>query len=273
MSKFMNVSSEEKKMLNKMFLSSFVMEHSYNYERQQGLGYALGMWPVIKKVYKTKEEQGEALERHMAVFNATPHIETLIMGICAAMEKEASENPNFDKSSINSVKIGLMGPLSGIGDSIFWGSLRVVAAGVGLALCTQGNPLGALVFLLVYNIPHLIIKYYCTFIGYTFGLDLMTNVKTSGILDKITKAATIVGLMVIGAMAASMVALSLTGTFTISGNEFVIQDYIDQMFPMLLPLLYTLFMYYLLQVKKMKATTLILVSLVVAFVLVYIGLI
>ncbi len=272
MNKFNNISPKEKKMLKKMFLSSFVMEHSYNYERQQGLGFSLGMWPVIKEVYKTKEEQGDALERHMCVFNATPHIETLIMGIAAAMEKEASQNPNFDKSSINSVKVGLMGPLSGIGDSIFWGSLRVVAAGVGLALCQQGNPLGALVFLLLYNIPHLIIKYYCTFIGYSFGLDLMTNVKNSGILDKITKAATIVGLMVIGGMTASMVTLTLSGEFAISDNVFIIQDYIDQIFPMLLPLLYTLFMYYLVQIKKCKATTLLIISIIASFALVYLGL-
>lgn len=79
--------------------------------------------------------------------------------------------------------------------------------------------------------------------------------------------------MVIGAMTASMVALSLTGKFTVSGNEFVIQDYIDQMFPMLLPLLYTLLMFYLLQVKKMKATTLLLLSIVISFVLVVCGLI
>nr|MBL6443945.1 PTS system mannose/fructose/sorbose family transporter subunit IID [Holdemanella sp.] len=120
---------------------------------------------------------------------------------------------------------------------------------------------------------HLIIKYYCTFAGYAFGTDLMGNIQGSGVLDKITKAATIVGLMVIGAMTASMVALSLTGTFTVSGNEFVIQDYIDQMFPMLLPLLYTLLMFYLLQVKKMKATTLLLLSIAISFVLVVCGLI
>lgn len=273
MIKFDGISKDEKSMLKKMFISSFVMEHSYNYERQQGLGFSLGMWPVIRKVYKTKEEQGEALERHMAVFNATPHIETLIMGIAAAMEKEASQNPDFDKSSINAVKVGLMGPLSGIGDSIFWGSLRVIATGIGLSLCAKGNPFGAILFLLVYNIPHLIIKYYCTFIGYSFGLDLMSDLKNNGILDKITKAASIVGLMVIGAMTASMVSLALTGSFTISENVFVIQNYIDQIFPMLLPLLYTLLMFYLLQVKKFKPTTLLLISLVASFALVYIGLI
>ena len=223
--KIKQISPAEKKMLKNMFKASFVMEHSYNYERQQGLGFSLGMWPAIREIYDNKEDQGDALERHLAVFNATPHIETLIMGIAAAMEKEASINPDFDKSSINAVKVALMGPLSGIGDSIFWGSLRVVAAGIGLSLCQAGNPLGALVFLLVYNIPHLIIKYYCTFAGYAFGTD------------------------------------------------FVIQDYIDQMFPMLLPLLYTLLMFYLLQVKKMKATTLLLVSIVISFALVVCGLI
>lgn len=258
--KIKQISPAEKKMLKNMFKASFVMEHSYNYERQQGLGFSLGMWPAIREIYDNKEDQGDALERHLAVFNATPHIETLIMGIAAAMEKEASVNPDFDKSSINAVKVALMGPLSGIGDSIFWGSLRVVAAGIGLSLCQAGNPLGALVFLLVYNIPHLIIKYYCTFVGYAFGTDLMGNIQGSGVLDKITKAATIV-------------ALSLTGKFTVSGNEFVIQDYIDQMFPMLLPLLYTLLMFYLLQVKKMKATTLLLLSIVISFVLVICGLI
>lgn len=273
MSNMNKISNEDKKMLRKMFRNSFLMEHSYNYERQQGLGFSLGMWPVIKNVYKDKKDQGEALERHMAVFNATPHIETLIMGISAAMEKEASQNPEFDKNSINAVKIGLMGPLSGIGDSIFWGSLRVVAAGIGLALCSKGNPLGALLFLLVYNIPHLIIKYKCAFIGYSFGLDLMNNVKASGILEKITKAATIVGLMVVGAMTAGMVSLSLSGSFEISGNKFIIQDYINQIFPMILPLGYTLLMYYLLQVKKFKATTLLLFSIIISFILVYSGLI
>ncbi len=101
----------------------------------------------------------------------------------------------------------------------------------------------------------------------------MSNVKNNGILDKITKAASIVGLMVIGAMTASMVVLSLTGKFNISGNEFVIQDYIDQIFPMILPLLYTLLMFYLLQVKKFKATKLLLITIILSFVLVFVGLV
>lgn len=254
---------EDKSMLRSMFFRSFTMEHSYNYERQQGLGYSLGMWPAIKRFYKTKEDQGEALERHMAVFNATPHIETLIMGISAAMEREASENPDFDKSSINSVKVGLMGPFSGIGDSIFWGTLRIIATGIGLSLASQGSILGPILFLLIFNIPHLIIKYFCTFIGYQFGTDLMNNAKSSGLLEKISRAATIVGLMVVGAMSAEMVKLSFAYEFTIGENVFALQSYIDQIFPMLLPLTFTLGMFYLLK-KNFKPTTLLLLSIAIA---------
>lgn len=257
------LTKEDKRMLRSMFFHSFTMEHSYNYERQQGLGYALSMWPAIKRFYKTKEDQGDALERHMAVFNATPHIETLIMGISAAMEREASENPDFDKSSVNSVKVGLMGPFSGIGDSIFWGTLRIIATGIGLSLASQGNILGPILFLLIFNIPHLIIKYFCTFLGYQFGTDLMSNARSSGLMEKISRAATIVGLMVVGAMSADMVKLSFAYEFAIGENVFALQSYIDQIFPMLLPLVFTLLMYYLLT-KKFKPTTLLLLSIAIA---------
>lgn len=128
------MSAEDKKMVNGLFWNSFLLEASYNYERQQALGFSVGMWPAIKRFYKTKEGQAEALKRHMAIFNTTPHMVSVISGVTAAMEKEASENKDFDKDIINNVKVGLMGPLAGIGDSFFWGTLRIIAAGIGLSL-------------------------------------------------------------------------------------------------------------------------------------------
>ena len=86
--KIKQISPAEKKMLKNMFKASFVMEHSYNYERQQGLGFSLGMWPAIREIYDNKEDQGDALERHLAVFNATPHIETLIMVLLLRWKKK-----------------------------------------------------------------------------------------------------------------------------------------------------------------------------------------
>ena len=198
----------------------------------------------------------------MAIFNTTPHMVSVISGVTAAMEKEASENKDFDKDIINNVKVGLMGPLAGIGDSFFWGTLRIIAAGIGLSLAQQGSVLGAILFLIIFNVPHLLIRYYGTVLGYQFGAGLMSNTKSAGILKMMSKGASIVGLMVIGAMSASMVAMKTPLTFTIGETAFELQGYLDQIFPLLLPLLYTLAMFGLLK-KGCKSTTILLITIAV----------
>ncbi|MBU5591556.1 PTS system mannose/fructose/sorbose family transporter subunit IID [Clostridium sp. MSJ-4] len=271
MTKDIKLNKDEKKLIKEIFWSSFALEECYNYERQQALGFAIGMWPAIKRYYKTKEEQAEALVRHMSIFNTTPHVVSAITGVATVLEKEASENKDFDKNIINNVKVALMGPLAGIGDSFFWGTVRVIATGIGLSLAQQGSILGPILFLLIFNVPHLIIRYYGAVFGYKFGLGLMSNAKDTGILSKVSKGATIVGLMVIGGMSASMVKLNTTLNFNIGGTAFALQKYIDQIFPLLLPLLYTLGMFKLLK-KGYKSTTILLITIAVGIVGSLIGL-
>ncbi len=88
----------------------------------------------------------------MSYFNTTITLSTFIMGLVASMEKKKnSEQKDFDASSINAVKSSLMGPLAGIGDSIFWGVLRVIAAGIAVGLGASGNVLAPIVFLLLFQ--------------------------------------------------------------------------------------------------------------------------
>lgn len=171
------LSKEDKKLVNELFWNSFFLENCYNYERQQGLGFAVAMWPAIKRFYKTKEDRAEALTRHMAIFNTTPHVVGAITGVAAALESEASQNPEFDKSIINNVKVGLMGPFAGIGDSFFQGTLRIIASGIGISLCQQGSILGPLLFLLIFNVPHIIIRYLLTLVGYRSGTSLVEGAR------------------------------------------------------------------------------------------------
>ncbi len=119
-----------KKELRSIFLRSLSLEYSWNYERQQNMGYCFAMLPAIKKIYQKKEDQIAAAKRHMEFFNTTPYISTAVFGISTAMEESNARNEDFDTSSINNVKVALMGPLAGIGDSMFWGTLRVIATGI-----------------------------------------------------------------------------------------------------------------------------------------------
>ncbi|MEG0540750.1 MAG: PTS system mannose/fructose/sorbose family transporter subunit IID [Angelakisella sp.] len=263
---------DEKKLVREIFWNSFLLEACYNYERQQALGFSIGMWPAIKRYYKTKEDQAAALTRHMAIFNTTPHLVPAITGVATVLEKQASENPDFDKSTINNVKVGLMGPLAGIGDSFFWGTIRIIATGVGLSLAQQGSFLGAIIFLLMFNIPHLFIRYYSGLWGYKLGTGIMQNAEGSGFMNMLSRGATIVGLMVIGGMSAGMVKLSTPLSFTIGEAQFAVQTYLDQIFPLLLPLMYTLAMFGLLK-KGYKSTTILLITIAVGIVGALIGII
>lgn len=253
--------------LKKVFWRSFTLEGSWNYERMANMGYAYSMIPVLKKLYTNKKDLGAALKRHLEFINITPHIVTLLLGISSAMEEQNANDENFDESSISSVKTALMGPIAGIGDSIFWGTLKIIAAGVGISLASKGNILGPILFLLIFNIPHYILRYICMFGGYKLGTGMINKVEESGIMGKVIQGAAILGLMVIGAMTATMVTFTLP--FTVGSGETAVplQEILDGIMPALLPLGLTVVVYYLLG-KGVKANYiiigLILVGLLIA---------
>lgn len=156
----------EKKQLKSVFWRSFALQGAFNYERMQNVGYMYAMLPVIKKLYRNKEDQAAAITRHLEIFNTTPAVVPTIMGISAAMEEENANNPAFDVQSINAVKASLMGPLAGIGDSIFWGTVRIIAAGIGVSIAKDGNLFGPLLFLVLYNLPNILVRIFGLKLGY-----------------------------------------------------------------------------------------------------------
>ena len=198
-----------KKELNHVFWRSFQMEFSWNYERQMNMAYVYAMIPILKKLYQSKEEMAAALKRHLEFFNTTPHIVTLILGITAAMEEENKDDPEFDVTAIDSIKTSLMGPLAGLGDSFFWGTLRLIATGVGTSLAMQGNILGPILFILIFNIPHILFRYLATGWGYRLGTGFLKKIQANGMMESLTLGASIIGLMVVGAMTATMITINI----------------------------------------------------------------
>ena len=256
-----------KRDLMKVFWRSFTMEWTWNYERQANLGYGFAMVPILEKLYKDKpEEKAEALQRHLEFFNTTPHVSTLILGISSAMEEQNSTQEDFDTSSINNVKVGLMGPLAGIGDSLLWGTLRIIATGIGTSLALQGNILGPILFLLIFNIPHIILRYICMMGGYKLGAGFLSKMQQGGLMDKVTYGASIVGLMSIGAMIATMVTVNIPLSYGEGDSAIVRGDILNGIIPGIIPLLFTGFIYWLVTKKKMKTTVALLLILVIGII-------
>ncbi len=246
-----------KKDLNKVALRSLSMEWSWNYERQANLPYCYALIPIINKLYKTDEERAEALKRHLEFFNTTPHLSTLLLGISTAMEEQNATEENFDTSSINNIKIALMGPLAGIGDSFIWGTLRIIATGIGISLARQGNILGPILFLLVFNIPAQGLRFFLMNAGYKLGAEFLTKIEKSGLMESLTYGAAVLGLMVIGGMTAENVSINIPIAIGSGDEATTIRDICNGIMPGLLPLAFTFVVFFLLR-KNFKTTTILL---------------
>jgi len=234
-----NLSKDEDKMLKSVFMRTLTLSSAYNYERMQALGFVFAMIPVIKHFYKKPEDQIKAYQRHFELFNTTPSMGGFITGLTAAMEKENSTDENFDERSINAVKVSLMGPFAGIGDTVFLAVLRIISLGIGIALCAQGNFLGIILHLLIYNVIAHFVRYYGVYWGYGLGGNFIKGAVESGVLGNITKGAGIVGLVTIGAMVCNMVRLNIAWVPNIQGSEIQIQSLLDSVFPRMLPIALT----------------------------------
>lgn len=254
-----NLSKEERKMLRKAFWRSFTLYAAVSPAKQGASGFCYSMMPFIDSFYKDKpEEKKAALVRSMSYFNTTIPCSTFIMGLTASMEKKNSEQEDFDANSINAVKSSLMGPLAGIGDSIFWGVLRVIAAGIAVGLGMSGNILAPVVFLLLFNVPSILIRYYGTFLGYRLGSEYIQKMYESGLMSILTKCASIVGLVMIGGMTAGMVTFQSKYELMMEGSSILnLQSMLDQIFVGIVPLGLTLLCYYLLKKKNISVTMLI----------------
>ncbi len=222
--------------LRRVFWRSFQMEFSWNYERQMNLAFVYALIPVLEKLYHDKDELAAALRRHLAFFNTTPHIVTLILGITVAMEEKNSRENGREAASVDNVKASLMGPLAGLGDSFFWGTLRLIATGVGTSLALKGNILGPILFLLIFNVPHIAVRYLFTRWGYVLGTGVLQRIQKSGAMESLTFGAAIIGLMVVGAMTASMIDITIPLTFGTGDATTRVQDIINDIMPDLLPL-------------------------------------
>ena len=188
--------------------STFI-QGSWNYERMQNGGWCFAMLPAIKKLYKTKEDRTLAMQRHLEFFNTHPYIASPIIGVTLALEEERANGAPVDDVAIQGVKVGMMGPLAGVGDPVFWFTVRPMLGALGASLALAGNIMGPIIFFLAWNIIRWAFMWYTQEFGYKAGSKI-TDDLSGGLLQKVTKGASILGMFVLGALVERWVNVKFT---------------------------------------------------------------
>lgn len=193
----------------KVWWRSTFLQGSWNYERMQNLGWAYAMIPAIKKLYTKKEDQAAALERHLEFFNTHPYVASPILGVTLALEEERANGAEIDDTAIQGVKIGMMGPLAGIGDPVFWFTVRPILGALGASLALSGNIMGPIIFFLGWNAIRMAFLWYTQEFGYKAGSEI-TKDMSGGILQDITKGASILGMFILAVLVQRWVSINFT---------------------------------------------------------------
>ena len=185
------------------------LQGSWNYERMQNGGWCYSIIPAIKKLYSNKEDQIAALKRHMEFYNTHPYVSSPVMGVTLALEEEKANGENVDDTAIQGVKVGMMGPLAGVGDPVFWFTMRPILGALGASLALSGNILGPILFFVLWNVIRLAFMWYTQEFGYNVGTKIAKDM-SGGLLGKITQGASILGMFIIGSLVQRWVSISFT---------------------------------------------------------------
>ena len=193
----------------KVWWRSTFLQGSWNYERMQNLGWAYALIPAIKKLYTSKEDRAAALERHLEFFNTHPYVAAPIIGVTLVLEEEKANGAEIDNTAIQGVKIGMMGPLAGIGDPVFWFTVRPILGALGASLAMAGNVMGPILFFVLWNLIRMAFLWYTQELGYKAGSEI-TKDMSGGILQDITKGASILGMFIIAVLVERWVNITFT---------------------------------------------------------------
>lgn len=191
-----------------MWRSQF-LQGSWNYERMQNGGWAYALIPALKKLYPNKQDASDALKRHLEFFNTHPYIASPIIGVTLALEEEKANGADIDDAAIQGVKVGMMGPLAGIGDPVFWFTVRPILGAIGASLAATGSIIGPLFFFFAWNIIRIAFLWYTQELGYKQGSEITKDL-SGGILQTITKGASILGMFVMGILVQRWTSINFT---------------------------------------------------------------
>ena len=263
-----------KKDLWRTYWYGMSIESGCNYKNQEAPGFTQALIPTIEKVYDNDNDKREAYRRHTEFFNTESKTASLAVGISAAMEERNALYGDIDPESINAMKVSLMGPLAGIGDSLIHGTARPIFAGIACAItiASQYTSLaGTMLFIIVMSAICFGVRYVGIFKGYEKGVEFVANMQSGGYLTLFTTLAGIAAFVVCGGFIPALISINLAVEYTAGETIISLQEMLDGLMPSVLPLLLTLFMYWLMTKKKIAIVPLMFGTLIFGIVAVYLN--
>ncbi len=185
------------------------LQGSWNYERMQNGGWCYSLIPAIKKLYPNKDDQVKALKRHLEFYNTHPYVSAPVMGVTLALEEERANGMAVTDTAIQGVKVGMMGPLAGVGDPVFWYTVRPILGALGASLALSGSLAGPILFFVAWNVIRIAFLWYSQEFGYNAGSNIAKDL-SGGLLRKVTEGASILGMFIIGALVERWVSIKFT---------------------------------------------------------------
>ena len=247
----------------------FMSQCGWNYERMQSVGYCYTMLPILKKLHPDPEDFKEAFITNLNFFNTNPVLGTpLILGAHIALEEAGA---SYDTTE--GLKVGLMGPLAGVGDTLVWALYNSIIFSIAAIMALNGNAMGPILAMVLVFFPYMALRYWQITWAYKEGTHLLTSIG-SGAIGRITEFATIVGLIVIGGFAPSIVSLTTPLAYSqgavVNGEAVTqtvtVQAQLDAILPYMLPVLATFLCYWLLKKKSWSPVKVILLLVVIGFI-------
>ena len=289
----------------KVWWRSTFIQGSWNYERMQNGGWAYTLVPALKRLYHTKEDRAAALKRPLEFFNTHPYLASPIIGVTMALEEERANGAPIDDKAIQGVKVGMMGPLAGVGDPVFWFTVKPIIGALAASLAMAGNIMGPILYFVLWNAIRMAFLWYTQEFGYKAGSKITEDL-SGGLLQEVTKGATILGMFILGSLVNRWVSVKFTPVVSDVPNQkgayidwsslpsgskgiqkalelqsqglsltknkvLTLQDNLDSLIPGLMGLLLTLFCMWLLK-KKVSPIVIILGLFVVGVVFHVVGL-
>lgn len=256
------LTKEDFNQINKRSLFTFQL--GWNYERMQGSGYLYLILPQLRKMYGDgTPELLEMMKTHTQFFNTSNFFHTIITGIDLALEESEGV---ASKDAVNGVKTGLMGPFAPIGDSLFASLVPSIMGSIAASLAISGNPIGIFLWVAVQMLI-VAFRWKQLEVAYKEGTKLVTTMRDK--LSSLVEAASVMGIFMVGALIATMINFHFIAKPQIGDKVIDIQDLFNQIFPRLVPAIFTGLVFWLLGRKGMTSTKAILIMIVFALAMSY----